>query len=355
MQLDNESPWAAAIVPGWGADHNLQMTCVVKIGYQWDDNGELTPLSAEQCEICYQDEYANDDPETGSVVQASDTVPFKSGFEWLLTGTLKPKPGATQQTLSVSFHHPELRYEKKIVATGQRFWKKSIFGLIPSEPEALTELPICYEHAFGGRYAVNEDKVIQYDANPVGIGFYKARDRHDSKPVFLPTYETLPLLTSTKSKPTPAGFNALSLTWAPRDESFKKIDSEAAAEGRCPYPLALEKSIFNCAPADQRFEVAPPVGTKIQLAGFSEQTTTIVIPEIAERIRLLHVCGSQVKKRQPQCDTLLINTDAKTLVFIYRQAISWHPTKSALSQLQLMDTKQMSDQDQQQPTGSVSA
>ncbi len=339
MQLDNDSPWSAALVPGWGSDRNMQMTCIVKIAFQWNEQGELTPLPADQCEICYQDEYANDDPETGSVCQANDTVPFKSGFEWLLAGTLQPKQGTTQQVLSVAFHHPEFRHEKKIIATGKRYWKKSIFGLIPSEPEVLTECPINYEHAFGGQYLPDGDKVFQYDANPVGTGYYKARDRHDSKPVFLPTYETLPLLTSTKSKPTPAGFNALSLTWAPRDEGFKKLDSEAAAEGRCPYPQIFSKTLYNCAPLDQRFESAPPPGTKIQLSGFSDKDITVVLPDVTAQIRLLQVTEGRVKKLKPNVDTLLLNTDTKMITLVYRQSIPWHPIYSPISQILLTEAE----------------
>ena len=84
MQLDNDSPWAAALVPGWGVNHQMQMTCLVKMVFQWDEHGDLSPRPAEQHDICYQDVYANDDPETGSIVQASDTSPFKEGFECFL-------------------------------------------------------------------------------------------------------------------------------------------------------------------------------------------------------------------------------------------------------------------------------
>jgi hypothetical protein len=344
MQLDNQSPWSAAVIPGWGLNRNLQMTCIIKLGFQWDSQGKLTPLAAEQCDICYSDEYANDDPDTGSILQANDTVPFKQGFEWLLSGTLKPKAGSVRQELSVRFLHEQWQSEKKLIATGQRFWKKSILGLIPSEPKQLTELSINYEHAYGGCYTDENEKVTQYNANPIGTGYYKARDKKNKQPVLLPIFEVEPLIYSSKTLATPAGFNALSLTWSPRVEAFKQLDGEAAAEGLCPYPRQVDKTLYNCAPLDQQFAAAPPAGTQLQLRGFFEQPVNIILPEVAEHIRLLHVIEDKVEKLNPTCDTLLINTDTQSIVFVYRQAIAWHPMNSPISQLLLTEA----DTDQKQ-------
>ncbi|TCS41307.1 DUF2169 domain-containing protein [Reinekea marinisedimentorum] len=337
MKFDNFSSWDAALIPGWGKNRNSQMTCAIKVGFCWDEAGTLTPVSASDCPINYADEYYDDDAEGRSVENASDIVPFKQGFEWLLKGSLVPVPGIKQQPLVVEFLHSEFTAKKTIVATGKRYWKKSFFGTIASEAEPLTPQPICYEQSFGGRFVEEGDnKSIIYDENPVGTGYVKAR-QHKSEPVYLPTFEYQPILKSTKETPKPAGFNSISMTWSPRFEMFEQTDAEAAVEGLCPYKGLPPETLYNSAPEDQQFEKAIPYGSLVKLSGFQQQSITLKLPQAAPAIELLKVDGSKVEKLTPALDTLLIDTDKQLLALVYRIGLDWHPLSGPHSQIVLKD------------------
>ncbi len=347
MQLDNYTDWDAALIPGWGYNRHMQMTCVVKVGYRWNESGELTELSADECALEYSDRYVNDDPETGSILYPNDTVPYKGNVEWLLKGSLVPKPGVAHQALSVRFEDGTSVTEKKIFATGPRYWKKSLLGLIPSKPRPLAACPISYEHAFGGRHVNEREKIVQYDSNPVGTGYYKARDKSANVPVALPTFEMPPFVKSPNNLPTPAGFNAISMTWQPRWEAFKNMDADAAAEGQCPYPADVSLSLYNCAPSDQQLRDMPAPGSRLQLTGFSDNPILLTLPDSLSPVRLLQSSGQRLQKISLRCDTLLIDTDEKTLVFVHRVALPWHPLSGPAIQLQLTDARTIETKPQQ--------
>ncbi|MBU2862297.1 DUF2169 domain-containing protein [Reinekea forsetii] len=338
MQLDNQSPWSAALIPGWGLDRNMQMTCVVKTGFKWHSDGSLQPLTADECEVVFSDEYQDDNPETGPVLQSSDTVPFKKGFEWLLTGTAKPAPNVTHHPLTVSFQEGSVVTEKAIYAIGPRHWKKSLFGVIPSQPETLTEELISYKHAFGGSCEGSNGKTIQFAQNPIGTGYYKTKSKDSI--VKLPKFESKPFIQSPKDKPMPAGFGALSLTWSPRSKLMQSLNAKAAEDGQCPYPQVVPESLYNSAPIDQQMKSPPRDGCILTLKGFSNQPINLKLPSLSEHIRILHVQGEAIKKVKPECDTLIVNTDEQTIAYIWRASIPWHPLKSPLSQLLVAQTEQ---------------
>lgn len=321
MQLDNLSPWAADLTPGWGRNRAMQLTCTIKTGFQWDDAGQLTALPAEDCPLIHADEYRNDDPEAGSLVAAADTVPFKSGFEWLLSGSVFPSPGAKQHLLSVSIEtNPTLR--KAIYVHGPRQWERTLFGWVPGKASQVQAMPITWEQAFGGQATTDKGKTKRYDSNPVGCGYYPAAKRNQS--LTMPCFETKPFISSVKDQPVPAGYGPISLTWSPRSEAFQALDADAAAEGRCPYPPSVAKHLFNAAPADQRLPEYP-AGASVSLEGFHAQRQCFELPDLSGRIRLLVSQGHNTQRLSPTCDTLLVDTDQKTIALLWRAAIAWHP------------------------------
>ena len=329
MQLDNHSPWAAMLVPGWAQHGEMQMACVIKTGFQWRVDGSLVPLLADDCPLVLSDQYIDDNPDTHSIALAGDLVPFKQGFEWFLHGSVVPMKGAFQQRLSVSFLPANTEqssissHNKTIYAFGPRSWKKNLFGIVPGEPTEVEPVPITYEHAFGGQFIINADKVIRYDANPVGVGFYRTQKRLGT--LAMPLFEYSPFITSTKVRPQPAGFGPISMTWAPRSELFRHMNNEAAADGQCPYPDDIEANLFNAAPIDQRMEQAPEPGTQLLLEGFAEKLIALELPDIASQIQLHILKDGQVTRLLPVCDTLIVDTDARTLSFVWRIAVPWNP------------------------------
>ncbi|EAR10065.1 DUF2169 family type VI secretion system accessory protein [Reinekea blandensis] len=331
MQLDNLSPWAADVTPGWGQNRTQQLTCTVKIGFRWDEQGKLYPLSADDCPIVQADTYRGDDPESGSLESVADTVPFKSGFEWLLSGTVFPTEGATQQTLSISID-TQPKIQKSIDVFGPRQWQRTLFGWVPGKPAQVQATPVTWEHAFGGRFTSQNDKTKQYDANPIGCGFFPAAKHNASYQ--MPCFETSPFLKGINDRPDPAGFGAVSMLWTPRAEAFSSLDADAALEGRCPYPTNVSERLFNCAPRDQQLN-SYPAGARVRLNGFHEHVQEFELPDLTDQIRLLVKRGSSIQRLVPICDTLLIDTDENTIALVWRAAIEWNPLSDQSVQFRL--------------------
>jgi hypothetical protein len=340
MQLDNVTDWAAAITPGWGADRTLQMTCTVKISYRWDDQGMLHPLTESDCPIVMTDEYRNDDPLTGSVVNPTDTAPFKQGFEWILIGSVPDKKGITHHPMSVAFHEGQNVTEKTVYAIGERYWKKSLFGVVPSKPVAIKPHSLSYEHAFGGFLEKENGKVVHYPMNPVGQGFHKSREKENE--CLLPTLEQKPFITSTKDRPKPAGFGALGMAWVPRIDLFQSLDADAAAEGQCPYPEIVSANLYNFAPTDQQFKSRLSKDCIVTLTGFYDSTLQLKLPYPDDQIRLIRSDAKGLKKLKPLCDTLILDTDNKTLSLVYRSGIPFDPMQPSTTQI-LLDAHEVAE------------
>lgn len=333
MQLDNDSHWAAILVPGWTKSGTRQMTCVIKTGFQWQSDGGLEPLSAEDCPLALNDVYVNDDAEHGSLLATDDTVPFKQGFEWLLKGTVAPEGQVTHRKLTVSFG-VEGVHRKTITAIGPRQWKKSILGVVPGPPAPLESFPIQYEFAFGGRVTNDKGKVKQYDANPVGVGFAVLVNSQGVRT--MPNLETEPLLRSPKDIVAPAGFGPLSLTWGGRVKKFKALDSEAALQGKCPFPNDVADDLYNSAPADQRMENLPE-GELLTLEGFSKDAVSMHLPVLTDRLNLQSHQNGTAHNLKPKCDTLLIDTDQQTIALLWRVGIPWNPLSIEQPRISLSD------------------
>jgi hypothetical protein len=333
MQLDNVTDWAAALTPGWGIDRKMQMTCTIKISYQWDDQGMLHPLTESDCPITMADEYRGDDPTTGSVLAPSDTAPFKNGFEWVLIGSVPEKKGITHHPMTVVFHEGSNITEKTVYAIGERYWKKSLFGVVPSKPETLKPHSLSYEHAFGGFHEKDNGKIVHYPLNPVGKGFYKTRDKEAN--CLLPSLEQKPFITSTKDRPKPAGFGAIGMAWSPRIELFQKLDADAAAEGQCPYPSNVPSNLYNSAPEDQQLKSRLSKACIVTLTGFYDSSLQINLPYPDDQVRLICSDAHGIKKLKPQCDTLILDTDKKTLSLVYRTGIPFDPMQSSMTQILL--------------------
>ncbi|MBI4955048.1 MAG: DUF2169 domain-containing protein [Myxococcales bacterium] len=128
--------------------------------------------------------------------------------------------------------------EKRIVAIGDRVWRRGA----PTEPAPFTEMPLDWEHAFGG---------AGFASNPLGKG-YAPIEGPDGKVHPLPNVEYPErLIKSPGDRPAPASFLPLDLTWPERwkkagtyDRSYLETDFPGLARD-------ADWTMFNTASPDQ--------------------------------------------------------------------------------------------------------
>ena len=334
IQLDNQTPWSAGLYPGWSRQRQRQQTLVVKIGYRFDQHGQLSPCPQPLIE---SDEY-RDNPEASSLTQVTETVPFKQGAELYLYGSAQPgnaSPGSVQ--VEVGLRYDNNRYwSKDLLVFGPRQWERKLFTVLPGHPQTLTEpVELIYENAYGGQDPQHPDE--SYQANPAGCG-YSLRGLR-SKAVLLPQLEQGPqFIASPASRVRPAGFGPLPAHWAPRCNLNVAIDSEAIASGTCPFGGEQPADLYNCAPMDQRMATPFAGAMTLKLTSLVAAAPRELLLEIPEQQPLATLNLANAKEQiELCCDTLIIDSDQQTMALVFRGSIITDPDPDPVGWLTLRD------------------
>ena len=145
---------------------------------------------------------------------------------------------------------PELQWVLSHLArvTGPRAWTRGVTGWRPGPPAPCVEVPLSYEHAFGGSYAV-PGGTVTYDQNPVGVGFFDP-SKPPGGPVAMPQVEGVSDPVEVAGQPyAPVGFGPVGRAWTPR-RALAGTYGQAWLRDRAPRPPADFDPLFhNGAPA----------------------------------------------------------------------------------------------------------
>lgn len=133
--------------------------------------------------------------------------------------------------------------EKRLEVFGDRYWKKLAgVGLGVTEPEPISEMPLTFAQAFGGR---------DYKDNPLGKGM-DAVETEAGKRQPLPNLE-LPnrLIGSPDDKPPPASLGMIDLTWPQRFRKVGTYDQHWLKERAPGLADDIDWTYFNTTAPDQ--------------------------------------------------------------------------------------------------------
>ena len=155
----------------------------------------------------------------------------KPKSEYLVCGSYYSENGdpVTGGQVEVKFNNRK----KTLNVFGDRKWLASM----PSQPDAITSMPIQYANAYGGE---------EYKLNPAGKGFRDA---------YLPNIERSEEVISSNTKSyQPAGFGPMDPSWMQRSR-FQGTYDERYLEKFFPgYPEDMDWRLFMAAPQDQWFD-----------------------------------------------------------------------------------------------------
>ena len=173
----------------------------------------------------------------------------------LLNGTAWVPNGKPATELDVGLRVGRL--QKRLRIFGDRWWNLSLAGgqYTMTAPEYFLNMAIQYERAFGGwdRTATDTKDHRLDPRNPVGQGFISNPTGHHGRR--LPNVENpADLLSTWRSNPAPAGFNAIACHWSPRRELAGTYD-DAWMKSRFPlWAVDFDPRYYCCAPRDQQVE-----------------------------------------------------------------------------------------------------
>ncbi len=309
LALNNSTPFAAhyVLLPNEQGIDTLYVNvkATFDIGPEWI-------LSQPQPAPVGEDIYWGA-PGQSSLKYPSDVHPGKRGTDIAVLGSAWAAAGKAVRQLDVALAIGPC--QKSLRVFGDRFWRQ---GRI-TPPVAFTEMPLCYENAFGGEVRV-EDKLISLEQrNPVGKGYCGGRSAAAMEGQPLPNIEDpAALIQQLNDQPAPAGSGFIAPHWSPRADYAGTYD-ESWQRSRAPYlPLDYQP----------RFQNAAPEGLicKSPLTGGEEVVISNMHPSGVVQFLLPRVglAGHVQAIRQPQqalhfvMETVIIDLNTMQLSFTWK-------------------------------------
>jgi len=229
-ELDNKTPFSAALYPLVGPEGEEQLLLVIACSFS--GFGGTPGPAAEQWAVHDVDEYLGD-PAASSMQFESDVCPPKPFVDVLVHGQVHAPGGRPATEVPVQLAVGDV--QKTLLASGPRRWA----SFLPGIPHPFVTLDLVYEHAFGGTRP--NGKVFM--ENPAGVGFED----------LLPRLEDPRNRLERKGGTCPvAGFGIVGRHWLPRASLAGTYD-DTWKEKRWPLlPTDLDPRHFQSAPVDQQ-------------------------------------------------------------------------------------------------------
>ncbi|EAW28054.1 hypothetical protein ATW7_01882 [Alteromonadales bacterium TW-7] len=317
--LNNFSPWQASFFDGWLHDRTQAKVVLVKQNFEFDEQGNVTPINPGD-EIILADDYYNE-PANSSLREVNEQVAFKTGFEVYGNFTAYPPKAKQARVIEVElalYEHTTPLFNKRLRVTGTRFWKRSLLGPVATDPLIIKPTPVDYSHAFGGKN-LNDDTDYLLE-NPLGSG-YKLKNKH-AVGQQLPCIEYATALLRKPSHTTPvASFSAIPSHWSPRVELLPEIDQKALMAGNYPFKTQLNEFFNNTAPIDQRVNKKFTQGWAFTLSGLYPlqeygQQQRVNLPFEEPIVQIVNTLNRHTLAMH--CDTLVIDSDSQQFSLLWR-------------------------------------
>jgi hypothetical protein len=282
---------------------------VIKGTYAVAADGTLV-IADEQAPLVLEDTY-HGALNLSSLWLPSDLVPKKPRTDIILNAVARV-PGAQPRrewTCGVVVEGGTHPFSKQLRVTGPRVWQPTwgvsdralatlapdelqrVFkGWVLSDPEPVSEVPIRYEHAYGGLLARRQEGTDEpwYDAdehNPIGCGWLDLERTPKEGPVPAPQIVDADAPALSPMQPAvPAGFGPIPPAWLPRRPLGGTFDAH------------WEANVWPNWPADYDFAYHNSANPSLIYPGFLSGVETIVLDGLdgGEASRRLVLPGHQV-------------------------------------------------------------
>lgn len=233
----------------------------------------------------------------------------KQRGEFVVYGKCHAPPGRTVTAALVRAKVGPL--EKSLAVLGTRYWERSGFGNLASEPASFTAIDMDYTNAFGGDGFVN---------NPSGKGMPPA---DGVSPHLLPHIEapSAPVV-FIDDRPQPAGLGPLDFTWPQRMSKAGTYD-DAWLKTRFPgYAADMDWSIFNTAQPDQWLPNFFSGDESFEVAGMHPDKPVVAgqLPACAVRCFVTAVGDASHTLREvpTRAETLVLFPGSERAIVMYR-------------------------------------
>jgi hypothetical protein len=346
----NLTPFPSQYFQSVDQDANVFHTVVLRVTYDMQKtlpDGSLA-YAAEQTALATKDEWSGTVNES-SPLWESDYAPYKPKCDVLVVNAVSRPPKAQPAKrwpcgLALKWQQDgqERSWSKQLSVTGPRH-----FGLLGlSQPEEASEVPITWQHAYGGQIKQPQVDELKPDGsinkaagsarwdtderNPVGVGLNKASGQPSPQlEVFNQPYTDA----LGQSDYPPVCLSAVGKAWLPRRDLAGSYDNAWLKDQWPLPPTDFDDGYWNCAPEDQQMDYLPP-GTDMLLvnlhspSGDGKQSADVTwqgkLPRHQLWAGVVAKSGSDLiwNDRKMNLDTLVVNMAAQKIVATYRFTVS---------------------------------
>ena len=161
--LDNHTPFAAD--RSWVRDRDGAEVWLVAVKGTFNIRSDGTTIvSEEQVPVCLAAKYSGE-PGKSSLLYDADLPRTKVTTDVIVNGHAYASANEPVKSVKVEFRVGSLR--KSLWVTGDRFWKRGLFGVELTSIATFVKMPITYERSYGG--TDSKAKEPKWDPrNPVG-------------------------------------------------------------------------------------------------------------------------------------------------------------------------------------------
>jgi len=168
LAIENDTRFTADVFSFLDSHAREHLTLVVTASFE-SRPGQDVRFADVPLDIAPVDRHRGD-PATSSVHYPGQAAYFKPHVDVIVTGHAYSRERPVDQ-MTVEIRAADIH--KRLLVSGDRFWRRGPAGLVPSSPKPFERVPIIYERAFGG--GANPDNAAALGSafesrNPVGIG-----------------------------------------------------------------------------------------------------------------------------------------------------------------------------------------
>ena len=300
MKLSNESPYPAYLFRTGIDEHRIFASVVVRVTHDIVD-GRLRPAAAQRWTVSASEWVGPHGPMPG------DHIPYRSGVDVLVFGSARAHGGRPVPCIEVGVEIGA-RWRSRVVAFGDRTWRRGVTGLVPSDPDPVREVPLTLARAYGGCDEWDGLQVPFVD-NPAGRGFYLESSRAHGK--LLPNLEDPDdLIRAWDDRPEPVGTTPCAQTFGPRVRRGLELDEDQQTITR------IDPRFFNDAFPGMVAPVVAPGDTVVVRGVREDGPLTFTLPEPPVRVDIR--VGDDGGVRTPAIDQIGVDADARSVYLSYR-------------------------------------